>query len=118
MDANGDLTKAVVTFDKSAMRYRRYLYGHATEEDTGDRIRMTFLMGNHDWLARWLLSFGSAVVVEEPESLGQDGCAGGRDKNSLPHGQSTSPPVGCGCIFNHQPLRTMVPCTVAISCNR
>ncbi|HNP78192.1 MAG TPA: WYL domain-containing protein, partial [Cyclobacteriaceae bacterium] len=69
VDANGDLTKAVVTFDKSAMRYRRYLYGHATEEDLGDRIRMTFLMGNHDWLARWLLSFGSAVVVEEPESL-------------------------------------------------
>lgn len=69
VDANRELTKAVVTFDKSVMRYRRYIHGHASEEDLGDRIRMTFLMGNTDWLARWLLSFGSAVVIEEPESL-------------------------------------------------
>ncbi len=69
VDANRDLTKAVVTFDKAAMRYRRYIYGHATEEDLGDRIRMTFLLGNTDWLARWLLSFGNAVEIEEPEAL-------------------------------------------------
>ncbi len=69
VDANRDLTRAVVTFDKAVMRYRRYIYGHATEEDLGDRIRMTFLLGNTDWLARWLLSFGNAVEIEEPEAL-------------------------------------------------
>jgi predicted DNA-binding transcriptional regulator YafY len=69
VEANRDLLKAVVIFDKSIFRYRRYIYGHTSEEDLGDKVRMTFLMSNFDWLARWLLSFGNAVVIEEPESL-------------------------------------------------
>ena len=69
MQSNQELQKAVVIFDKSIFKYRRYIYGFASEEDLGDRVRMTFLIDNVNWLARWLLSFGNAVEVEQPEQL-------------------------------------------------
>ena len=69
MESYQDLRKAVVTFDKSIFKYRRYIYGFVSEEDLGNRVRMTFLMNNFDWLARWLLSFGNSVTVKQPEEL-------------------------------------------------
>ena len=33
------------------------------------RERLTFLADNLGWLARWLLSFGSTVEIEQPERL-------------------------------------------------
>ena len=69
MQSNEELQKATIIFDKSIYRFRRYIYGFVSEEDLGDRVRMTFLVENFNWLARWLLSFGRAVVVEQPEKL-------------------------------------------------
>lgn len=69
MQSHQDLRKAVVLFDKSILKYRRYIYGFISEEDLGDKVRFTFVMDNFNWLARWLLFFGDAVEIESPEDL-------------------------------------------------
>lgn len=69
VQANQELRKAIVIFDKSILKYRRFIYGFVAEEDLGDKIRLTFLMDNTNWLARWLLFFGDAVEIEQPEEL-------------------------------------------------
>lgn len=69
MQSYESLEKAVITVDKSVFKHRKPFYGFASEEDLGDRVRLTFLMDNVNWLAKWLLSFGTAVHVEQPEKL-------------------------------------------------
>ncbi len=69
IQSNRDLRKAVILFDKSIFKYRRYIYGFIAEEDLGDKVRLTFLMDNFNWLARWLLFFGDAIEIEQPEDL-------------------------------------------------
>ena len=69
IQSHNDLRKAVVIFDKSIFKYRRYIYGFVSEEDLGDKVRLTFLMDNFNWLARWLLFFGDAIEIEQPEDL-------------------------------------------------
>jgi predicted DNA-binding transcriptional regulator YafY len=69
MQSHDSLEKAVITVDKSVFKYRKLFYGFASEEDLGDRIRLTFLMDNVNWLAKWLLSLGTAVEIEHPEKL-------------------------------------------------
>ena len=69
MQSNQDIRKAVILFDKSIFKYRRYIYGFIAEEDLGDKVRLTFLMDNFNWLARWLLFFGDAIEIEQPEDL-------------------------------------------------
>ena len=69
MLSHENLQRAVVIFDKSIYKYKRYIYGFVSEEDLGDSVRLTFLVDNFNWLARWLLSFGKAVTIEQPERL-------------------------------------------------
>jgi predicted DNA-binding transcriptional regulator YafY len=66
--SNSNLTKAVVVFEKSALRGRP-LYGSIAQTDLGDRIRAEFMVDSMNYLARWLLMYGTSVEVEEPESL-------------------------------------------------
>jgi len=68
MQAYQGLEKATILFDKS-VRNRSFMYGCVSEEDLGDRYRMTFLIDGSDMIARWLISFGSSVQVEQPQSL-------------------------------------------------
>jgi predicted DNA-binding transcriptional regulator YafY len=69
MQSHESLEKAVITVDKSIFKHRKPFYGFASEEDLGDKVRLTFLMDNVNWLAKWLLSFGTAVEIEQPEKL-------------------------------------------------
>ncbi len=69
MQSHESLEKAVITVEKSVFKHRKLFYGFASEEDLGDRVRFTFLMDNVNWLAKWLLSFGTAVEIEQPEKL-------------------------------------------------
>jgi predicted DNA-binding transcriptional regulator YafY len=72
MQAHQEMEKVTVTFDKSVARYLRnakYYYGFVSEEDLGDRCRMTFLAGNMRVFCRWLLMYGSAAEIESPEKL-------------------------------------------------
>jgi predicted DNA-binding transcriptional regulator YafY len=67
-----EFIKAVVLFDKKVARYivdQKYLRGFISEEEAGDQIRMTFLTPCVDYLARWLLMFTDAVIIQSPESL-------------------------------------------------
>ena len=66
--SNANLTKAVVVFEKAVLRGRP-LYGSISQTDLGDRIRAEFMIDSMNYLARWLLMYGTAVEVEEPESL-------------------------------------------------
>lgn len=69
MHSHEALKKAIATFDKSVYQYRRHMYGYVSEEDLGDRVRITFLVENFSWLSRYLLSFGNAVEIQEPDEL-------------------------------------------------
>lgn len=66
--ANQNLIKVVVVFEKSALRGRP-LYGSSTQEDLGTRIRSEFMMDSLDYMAHWLLNFGPNVEIEQPEEL-------------------------------------------------
>jgi len=66
--SNQNLTKAVVVFDKVALRGKT-LYGSLSQEDLGERIRSEFMLDSLEYMATWLLSFGPHVEVEEPEEL-------------------------------------------------
>jgi predicted DNA-binding transcriptional regulator YafY len=70
--AHQDMERATVTFDKSVSSYlknARYYYGYVSEEDLGDRCRMTFLIASMGSFCRWLLMYGSAVEIESPDKL-------------------------------------------------
>ena len=69
MKTHHGMEKVVIVLEKALMRHRNSLYGFATEEDLGDKIRLTFLADNLNWISRWLLSFGNAVEIEQPEKL-------------------------------------------------
>lgn len=66
--ANHDLVKCVVTFDKASLRGRP-LYGSISQSDLGHRIRAEFMLDNLSTMARWLLMYGTNIEVEEPEEL-------------------------------------------------
>jgi predicted DNA-binding transcriptional regulator YafY len=66
--SNSELKRAVITFDKSAIR-NRPIYGSISQIDLGDRIRAEFLVDNFGYLGRWLLMFGTSIEIEEPEEL-------------------------------------------------
>jgi predicted DNA-binding transcriptional regulator YafY len=74
MQVHNDMEKVVVSFDKSVSRYlknTRYYYGFVSEDDLGDRCRMTFLVANLKSFCRWLLMFGNAVEIDGPDQLRQ-----------------------------------------------
>jgi predicted DNA-binding transcriptional regulator YafY len=66
--SNARLTKAVIVFEKSVLRGRP-LYGSISQVDLGDKIRAEFMIESENYIARWLLMYGTAVEIEEPESL-------------------------------------------------
>jgi predicted DNA-binding transcriptional regulator YafY len=65
---NQNLIRVVVLFDKAGIRGKQ-VYGSASQEDLGDKVRCEFMMDSLDYMAQWLLSFGKAATVEEPETL-------------------------------------------------
>ncbi len=69
-----DMEQAVVIFEKSVVKYlkhSRYYYGFVSEEDLGERCRMTFLVGSLRNFGRWLLLYGNAVEIESPSRLNE-----------------------------------------------
>jgi predicted DNA-binding transcriptional regulator YafY len=70
--AHQDMEKVTISFEKSVAKYAksaRYYYGFVSEEDLGDRCRMTFLAGSMRSFCRWLLMFGNSVEIESPDKL-------------------------------------------------
>jgi predicted DNA-binding transcriptional regulator YafY len=66
--SNQGLTRAVITFNKAALGGRP-VYGSISQTDLGTKIRAEFMMDNPNHMARWLMMFGAAAKVEEPEML-------------------------------------------------
>lgn len=66
--SNQNLVQAVVVFDKKVLK-ERTLSSTTTQTDLGDRIRAEFMMDSVDFIARWLLMYGSGVEVESPDIL-------------------------------------------------
>ena len=72
MKAHDDMVKVVVVFDRAAARYTksaRYYYGFVSEEDLGEKCRLTFLIANLRSFCRWLMMFGRSVEIESPDAL-------------------------------------------------
>lgn len=72
MKTHGDMTKVVIVFDTTASRYAkhsRYYYGYVSEEELGDKCRMTFLVGSLRSFAKWLMMYGKSVEIESPDEL-------------------------------------------------
>lgn len=68
LEAHKDVEKIVFTIDKNALRYRP-LYGQVSEEDLGERMRMVFLTGHLQYLAKLLLIYGTGVEIEQSEKF-------------------------------------------------
>ena len=63
---------ATVIFRKAATRYlqeQKHDYGFQREDDLGDQVRMYFQTPWPEGLARWLLMYGNAATIEQPDSL-------------------------------------------------
>jgi len=72
MQAHQDMEKVTVSFEKSVARYvkhARYYYGFVSEEEDGDRFKMTFLVSSLKSFCRWLLMYGNSVDIENPDKL-------------------------------------------------
>jgi predicted DNA-binding transcriptional regulator YafY len=70
--SDSDLQEAIVGFDKQMVKYlqeQKYLNGFVSEEDSGDCVRMKFLVSNWQYFARWLLTWSDSVRIESPEVL-------------------------------------------------
>ena len=68
MQTNEEVEKVIFTIDKNALKSRP-IYGQVSEEDLGDRVRMVFLCGHLNYIAKWLLAYGTAVEIEAPYKL-------------------------------------------------
>jgi predicted DNA-binding transcriptional regulator YafY len=68
MQSNKDLTHVVVAFEKSALR-RNPVYGCVKQTDLGKQVRVEFMMDDLNYIAHWLLTFGTAASVEGPDQL-------------------------------------------------
>jgi predicted DNA-binding transcriptional regulator YafY len=62
------LIKVKLSFDKSSLSSRPF-YGAVNETDLGDRVQVEFMMDNLGLAVRWLMHYGSAVEIDEPEEL-------------------------------------------------
>lgn len=72
MASSHALHEVVLRFDKDVVKYmqnQKYWYGFVREEEEKDFIRMHFVTGSLQGLARWLLMFTNAVRVESPAPL-------------------------------------------------
>lgn len=72
MHHNREVEKMTVLFDKDVAKYigsQKHQFGFALEEDMGDKVRMTFLVSRPYFIARWLLTYGRHIQVEQPDSL-------------------------------------------------
>ena len=61
-----------LVFEKEVTRYlqeQKYAYGFQYEENLGKKVRMHFQTPWLEGVARWLLMYGNAVSVEQPNSL-------------------------------------------------
>ncbi|MDL5047940.1 WYL domain-containing protein [Oscillatoria amoena NRMC-F 0135] len=65
---NRELHRVVVRFEKSKLR-ERPIYGSVSQVDLGEKLQVEFPMDNLHYMAHWLLMFGTAAEVEQPEEL-------------------------------------------------
>jgi predicted DNA-binding transcriptional regulator YafY len=65
---NQNLIRVVVVFDKVGVKGKT-LYGSVSQVDLGDAIRCEFMVDSIDYMAKWLLGFGKAATIEQPEEL-------------------------------------------------
>lgn len=72
--ANREMHSVSILFERNAARFigkTRYNYGFVSEEDLGEKIRMTFLTCYIKGLCHWLLMFGNRVEIESPDLVKQ-----------------------------------------------
>lgn len=62
------LIRASVSFDKASLK-GRHVYGGLSQKDVGERVHVEFLVDNLIYIARMLLMYGSAALIEGPEEL-------------------------------------------------
>ncbi|MEQ9289531.1 MAG: YafY family protein [Cyclobacteriaceae bacterium] len=64
-----------VAFSKKVAPFiseQRYYYGYVSEEVVEDKVIMTYMAGNLNYFARWLMMFGADVDVLEPDELREE----------------------------------------------
>lgn len=70
--AENKLEEVVISFDKSATKYiqqQKLYFGFSREQNKGNRVEITFLVPCLDYIASWLLSFGSQIRIISPLAL-------------------------------------------------
>jgi len=67
-----DVSEVKILFDRKIARVigdQRYFYGYINEKKTNDGIEMTFMVGECEYFARWLLMFTDSVRILNSDKL-------------------------------------------------
>lgn len=70
IQANEDVQQIVLVFDKPLDGYMikaKHYYGFVSQEDLGDRVRMTFMNSSLRYFCKGILMQGAQVEIESPE---------------------------------------------------
>lgn len=66
-----DVSEVKILFEKKVARLigdQRYFYGYIEEKKTNNGVEMTFMVGECEYFARWLLMFTDSVqIIDSPE---------------------------------------------------
>ena len=70
--SNEGMREVIVLFEKKEAAYvnnSKHYFGHVSEEETDEQIRMKFMTADLKMMARWLLSYGRGIEIEGPDEL-------------------------------------------------
>ena len=70
--ANLEMKSATILFDRKEAQFvqnSRHYFGFVSEEQCEGQVRMRFLTSDLQMMARWLLSYGRSVEIENPDEL-------------------------------------------------
>jgi predicted DNA-binding transcriptional regulator YafY len=67
-----EIEKVVLIVEKEASRYmsrQKYHYGLVSEDEQDNKVRMTFMTGYLESMAKWILLLGKGIEIESSERL-------------------------------------------------
>jgi len=72
MEEGHELTKIVIQMEPSYVKYietHKYNHGFVLQEDAGQKVQLTFMVGSLEYFARWIISMADIIIVIQPKAL-------------------------------------------------
>lgn len=72
MEEGHELTKIVIQMAPSFVKYidsQKYNHGFVMQENIGQKMQLTFMVGFLEYFARWVISMAYIITVITPKAL-------------------------------------------------